>query len=40
MGKNYGKILSISEHQVDILEIVPNGQGAYMERPATIALSE
>lgn len=40
MGKNYGKILSISEHQVDILEIVPNGMGAYMERPATIALSE
>ena len=40
MGKNYGKILSINEHQVDILEIVPNGQGAYMERPATIALSE
>ena len=40
MGKNYGKILSITEHQVDILEIVPNGQGAYMERPATIALSE
>lgn len=40
MGKNYGKILSISEHQVDILEIVPNGLGAYIERPATIALSE
>ena len=40
MGKNYGKILSITEHQVEILEIVPNGMGAYIERPATIALSE
>lgn len=40
LGKNYGKILSITEHQVDILEIVPNGIGAYVERPAKIALSE
>jgi len=40
MGKNYGKILAITEHQVDILEIVPNGMGAFIERPASIALSE
>ena len=40
LGKNYGKIISINEHQVDILEIVPNGIGAYVERPAKIALSE
>jgi len=40
LGKNYGKIISITEHQVDILEIVPNGIGAYVERPARIALSE
>lgn len=40
MGKNYGKVLSINEHKVEILEIVPNGLGAYIERPATIALSE
>lgn len=40
VGKNYGKILSITEHQVDILEIVPNGIGAYVEREAKIALSE
>lgn len=40
LGKNYGKIISISEHEVELLEIVPNGLGAYMERPATIALSE
>ena len=40
MGKNYGKILSITEHQVEILEIVPNGLGAFIERPAIIALSE
>lgn len=40
LGKNYGKILSITENQVDILEIVPNGIGAYIERPAKIALSE
>lgn len=40
IGKNYGKIISISEREVELLEIVPNGLGAYIERPATIALSE
>lgn len=40
IGKNYGKIISISEREVELLEIVPNGLGAYTERPATIALSE
>lgn len=40
LGKNYGKIIAITENQVDILEIVPNGIGAFVERPAKIALSE
>lgn len=40
MGKNYGKILSIDENKVEILEIVPDGLGAYIERVASIALSE
>lgn len=40
IGKNYGKIITITDHQVEILEIVPNGLGAYIERPAIIALSE
>ncbi len=40
IGKNYGKIISITEREVELLEIVPNGLGAFIERPATIALTD
>lgn len=40
MGRNYGKIIAVEDQRIELLEIVPNGLGAYMERPATIALSE
>ncbi|TNF97660.1 MAG: pilus assembly protein PilP [Gammaproteobacteria bacterium] len=41
IGRNYGKIISITEHQVDLREIVPSGRrGLYIERDASIALSE
>lgn len=40
VGQNYGKIVNISESEVDITEIVPDGLGGWMERQATLALSE
>ena len=40
MGKNYGRIIGISENQIDLVEIVPTGDGAWMERPQTIALRQ
>ena len=40
MGQNYGKITSISEAEVQMEEIIPDGFGGYMKRPASIALSE
>ena len=40
MGQNNGKIVNISETQVDLVELVPNGTGGWMERHATIALPE
>ena len=40
MGQNYGKIVKISESKVDLVEIVPDGFGGFMERPANVALTE
>ena len=40
MGQNYGKIIGISEAEVRLEEIIPDGFGGYMKRPASIALSE
>ncbi len=40
MGQNNGKIVNITETQVDLVELVPNGTGGWMERHATIALPE
>jgi type IV pilus assembly protein PilP len=38
MGQNYGHITAISEDHIDLLELVSNGNGGWMERPASIAL--
>jgi type IV pilus assembly protein PilO len=40
LGKNYGKIIDISSAKIDIMEIIPNGQGGWEERAASIALSK
>lgn len=38
MGRNFGKILSISEEKIDLREIISDGQGGYQERQASMAL--
>ena len=40
MGQNHGKIVQISESEVELTEIVPDGLGGWMERQAALALSE
>jgi type IV pilus assembly protein PilP len=40
MGQNYGRVTAISEGSIDLVELVPNGNGGWMERPASIALDE
>ncbi|MCP5162780.1 MAG: pilus assembly protein PilP [Hahellaceae bacterium] len=40
MGKNHGRVQSIEEGQIDLVEIVPNGHGGWLERPRSIALSD
>ena len=39
-GQNHGKITRITEHEVELTEIVPDGIGGWMERQASIAISE
>ncbi|UFQ00673.1 pilus assembly protein PilP [Pseudomonas fitomaticsae] len=40
LGRNDGRIVAISASQVEVVEIVPDGQGAWLERPRTIPLKE
>lgn len=39
LGQNYGRITSITESQISLIEIIPDGLGGYIERPASVALS-
>lgn len=40
MGENYGRILSITETEIRLVEVVPDRNGGYQERPASIGLSD
>lgn len=40
MGQNHGKILRITETNIELMEIVPDGLGNWTERAASLALSE
>ena len=40
LGRNDGRIVAISATQVDVVEIVPDGEGTWLERPRTIPLKE
>jgi len=40
MGQNDGRVLEISGSEIRLVEIVADGMGGYMERPASVALRE
>ncbi|MBN4075253.1 pilus assembly protein PilP [Gammaproteobacteria bacterium AH-315-E17] len=40
MGRNHGRVVTISEAQINLIEIVPNGAGGWLERPQTITSNE
>ena len=40
IGQNYGHITAISDDHIDLTELVSNGNGGWMERPASIALGD
>ena len=40
LGQNHGKIARITEYEIELTEIIPDGLGGWMERTASLALSE
>ncbi|HCW91308.1 MAG TPA: pilus assembly protein PilP, partial [Marinobacter sp.] len=40
VGQNYGRIVGINDTRVEIIEIVPNGRGGWVERPRSLSLDE
>lgn len=38
MGSNYGRVIGVSESRIELIEIVPNGQGGWVERPRSLSL--
>ncbi len=39
VGQNDGRVSTIGDSKITVVEIVPDGLGGYMERPAAIALA-
>ncbi len=39
LGKNHGKVVSITPQRVDVVEIVPDGDEQWIERPRQIVLT-
>ena len=40
LGRNHGRILAIDESKIDVIEIVPDGDGGWLERPRSLSLKE
>ena len=40
MGRNHGRVVSISQQKVQLIELVPDGAGGWREREAEIKLDE
>lgn len=40
MGQNEGRVVAVESSKINLTEIVPDGLGGFMERPASLALVE
>lgn len=40
LGKNYGRVVEVAQGQIALVEIVPDGQGGWVERSRNITLAE
>lgn len=40
MGQNFGAIVKIDDAEITLTEIIPDGFGGWMQRPATLALAQ
>lgn len=38
LGQNHGRVISINPNQMELIEIVPDGQDGYIERPRVLIL--
>lgn len=40
MGQNFGRIVEISDSEIKLMEVISDGLGGYLERPAAIGLAD
>lgn len=40
LGRNHGRIVGIDEAGISVVEIVPDGEGGWLERPRVLALKD
>jgi len=40
LGQNFGKVTDIQETKIELIEILPDGNGGWMEKPATITMKD
>ena len=40
VGRNHGRIVAIDNARIDVVEIVPDGDGGWLERPRSLLLKE
>jgi type IV pilus assembly protein PilP len=40
LGQNYGRIVAITDSEIQLVEIISDGLGGFLERPAAIGLSD
>ena len=40
MGQNDGRVTAVFDDRIELVELVPDGAGGWLERPASIALED
>jgi len=40
LGRNHGRVMSVAPTEIEIVEIVPSGDGGWVERPRTLTLQK
>ncbi|KLI99625.1 pilus assembly protein PilP [Luteimonas sp. FCS-9] len=40
LGQNDGRVTSVTDNRIELVELVPDGAGGWLERPASLALNE
>ncbi|MDB6164440.1 MAG: fimbrial protein [Xanthomonadaceae bacterium] len=40
LGQNDGRVTAVHEDRIELVELVPDGAGGWLERPATVAIAE